>query len=173
MHYPVVIPRSMVRIRPVRFFMAGWPSGLRRQFKALVSSEARVRISLQSLFDPFPPWGMQKMRHPGIEPGPPRWQRGIITTRLMTHACLSMRFARSALDVESGTCRSKQKRSPVVTIHRTDMPGYGPAILPLSSAAAFPCSVAGLRRFTAHYQPRGPRLRANPAVDQGLGSDRS
>ena len=25
-----------------------------------------------------------KMRHPGIEPGPPRWQRGIITTRLMT-----------------------------------------------------------------------------------------
>ena len=26
-----------------------------------------------------------KMRHPGIEPGPPRWQRGIITTRLMTH----------------------------------------------------------------------------------------
>ena len=26
----------------------GWPSGLRRQFKALVSSEARVRISSQS-----------------------------------------------------------------------------------------------------------------------------
>jgi hypothetical protein len=25
-----------------------------------------------------------EMRHPGIEPGPPRWQRGIITTRLMT-----------------------------------------------------------------------------------------
>ena len=117
--------------------------------------------------------GWRTVRHPGIEPGPPRWQRGIITTRLMTHACLSMRFARSALDVESGTCGSKQKRSPVVTIHRTDMPGYGPAILPLSSAAAFPCSVAGLRRFTAHYQPRGPRLRANPAVDQGLGSDRS
>ena len=52
MHYPVVIPRSMVRIRPVRVTpVAGWPSGLRRQFKALVSSEARVRISLQSLFD--------------------------------------------------------------------------------------------------------------------------
>ena len=29
------------------------------------------------------------MRHPGIEPGPPRWQRGIITTRLMT---LAFRF---------------------------------------------------------------------------------
>ena len=28
----------------------GWPSGLRRQFKALVSSEAWVRIPLQSLF---------------------------------------------------------------------------------------------------------------------------
>ena len=83
-----------------------------------------------------------------------------------------MRFARPALDVES-SARESKKRSPVVTIHRTDMPGYGPAILPLSSAAAFPCSVAGLRRFTAHYQPRGPRLRANPAVDQGLGSDRS
>ena len=25
----------------------------------------------------------EKMRHPGIEPGPPRWQRGIIATRLM------------------------------------------------------------------------------------------
>ena len=25
------------------------------------------------------------MRHPGIEPGPPRWQRGIIATRLMAH----------------------------------------------------------------------------------------
>ena len=23
------------------------------------------------------------MRHPGVEPGPPRWQRGIITARLM------------------------------------------------------------------------------------------
>ena len=65
-----------------------------------------------------------------------------------------------------------QKRSPGVTTHRTDLPGYGPAILPLSTAAAFPCSVAGLRRFTAHYQPRGPRLRANPAVDHRLGSDR-
>ena len=29
----------------------GWPSGLRRQFKALVSSEAWVRIPLQSLFE--------------------------------------------------------------------------------------------------------------------------
>ena len=47
-----VIPRSMVRIRPVRFPLAEWPSGLRRWFKAPVSSEARVRISLQSLFCP-------------------------------------------------------------------------------------------------------------------------
>ena len=30
--------------------MIGWPSGLRRQFKALVSSGARVRISSQSFF---------------------------------------------------------------------------------------------------------------------------
>ena len=28
--------------------------------------------------------GQKQLRHPGIEPGPPRWQRGIITTRLMT-----------------------------------------------------------------------------------------
>ena len=53
-----VIPRSLVRIRPVRFFcmhrtytymiyMVGWPSGLRRQVKALISSEARVRIPSQ------------------------------------------------------------------------------------------------------------------------------
>ena len=26
----------------------------------------------------------QKVRHPGVEPGPPRWQREIITARLMT-----------------------------------------------------------------------------------------
>ena len=50
----VVIPRSMVRIRPVRLIVAGWPSGLRRWFKAPVSSEARVRISHQSLF--WLPW---------------------------------------------------------------------------------------------------------------------
>ena len=25
------------------------------------------------------------MRHPGVEPGPPRWQRGIIAARLMAH----------------------------------------------------------------------------------------
>ena len=25
-----------------------------------------------------------KVRHPGVEPGPPRWQREIITARLMT-----------------------------------------------------------------------------------------
>ena len=24
-----------------------------------------------------------RLRHPGVEPGPPRWQRGIITARLM------------------------------------------------------------------------------------------
>ena len=49
-NYTAVIPRSMVRIRPVRLSLAEWPSGLRRWFKAPVSSEARVRISLQSLF---------------------------------------------------------------------------------------------------------------------------
>lgn len=42
----VVIPRSLVRVRPVRF-LVGWPSGLRRQVKALVSSEAWVQIPLQ------------------------------------------------------------------------------------------------------------------------------
>ncbi len=58
------IPRSLVRVRPVRIwvglpiclflmvdniYMVGWPSGLRRQVKALVSSEARVRIPPQPL----------------------------------------------------------------------------------------------------------------------------
>ena len=28
---------------------------------------------------------VKTLRHPGIEPGPSRWQRDIITTRLMTH----------------------------------------------------------------------------------------
>ena len=35
------------------FNVVGWPSGLRRQFKALVSSEAWVRIPLQSKFSVF------------------------------------------------------------------------------------------------------------------------
>ena len=40
------------REREIKFhgISVGWPSGLRRQFKALVSSEAWVRIPLQSLF---------------------------------------------------------------------------------------------------------------------------
>ena len=43
------IPRSLVRIRPVRQnCVVEWPSGLRRQVKALISSEARVQIPLQS-----------------------------------------------------------------------------------------------------------------------------
>ena len=41
------IPRSVVRVCPVRY-LVGWPSGLRRWFKAPVSSDARVRISPQS-----------------------------------------------------------------------------------------------------------------------------
>ena len=43
----VDIPRSLVRIQLERFRVV-WPSGLWRQFKALVSSEARVRISSQT-----------------------------------------------------------------------------------------------------------------------------
>ena len=51
-----VIPRSLVRIRPVRYLqliLVGWPSGLRRQVKALISSEARVRIPSQPLCNNF------------------------------------------------------------------------------------------------------------------------
>ena len=46
-----VIVYIMVLIHACR--MAGWPSGLRRWFKAPVSSEARVRISLLSNFQDF------------------------------------------------------------------------------------------------------------------------
>ena len=79
------IPRSLVRFRPsrapivqwseylvanevagVRFpvgaVLVGWPSGLRRQFKALVSSEAWVRIPLQSHF--FGACAFQKVARP-------------------------------------------------------------------------------------------------------------
>ena len=34
---------------------------------------------------------IKKLRHPGVEPGPPRWQRGIITARLMAHMVLRVR----------------------------------------------------------------------------------
>ena len=30
----------------------------------------------------------KNVRHPGVEPGPPRWQRGIITARLMARVCV-------------------------------------------------------------------------------------
>ncbi len=47
----IVIPRSLVRIQLVRHavnnILVEWPSGLRRQVKALISSEARVRIPSQ------------------------------------------------------------------------------------------------------------------------------
>ena len=67
----------MVRIRPVRVtHVAGWPSGLRRQFKALVSSEARVRISLQSLFD-----ANQRGGGKGVPPYPPYADRKICVIR--------------------------------------------------------------------------------------------
>ena len=48
--FTAVIPRSMVRIRPVRLPLAEWPSGLRRWFKAPVSSGAWVRIPLRTPF---------------------------------------------------------------------------------------------------------------------------
>ena len=50
---PAAIPRSVVRVHPGRPFFAelvfGWPSGLRRWFKAPVSSGAWVRIPLRTL----------------------------------------------------------------------------------------------------------------------------
>ena len=50
----IVIPRSLVRIQLARDstyikILVEWPSGLRRQVKALISSEARVRIPSQPL----------------------------------------------------------------------------------------------------------------------------
>ena len=47
----IVIPRSLVRIQLVRHanILVEWPSGLRRQVKALISSEARVRIPSQPM----------------------------------------------------------------------------------------------------------------------------
>ena len=50
--------------------LVGWPSGPRRQFKALVSSEAGVRIPLQSFFYFLCPV-FAKMLTAGIEPAIP------------------------------------------------------------------------------------------------------
>ena len=102
------------------------------------------------------------MRHPGIEPGPPRWQRGIITTRLMT-LWLGSETGRwhSGRPGRLGGSRS-QKRSPAVATPRTDLHGFGSAVLPLTAAGAFPCSVAGLRRFTPHYATTRPTPARKP-----------
>ena len=32
------------------------------------------------------------MRHPGIEPGPHRWQRRILTTELMAHIFIIIKY---------------------------------------------------------------------------------
>ncbi len=72
-----VIPRSMVRIRPVRLYLAEWPSGLRRWFKAPVSSEAWVRTPLQSVLEVLRSGGLAQSvecvvsndEAPGSKPG--------------------------------------------------------------------------------------------------------
>ena len=41
------------------------------------------------------------MRHPGVEPGPPRWQRGIIAARLMAHLIGRIRTIDLGITAES------------------------------------------------------------------------
>ena len=45
---PTILPGALQEQQAVAGKAVGWPSGLRRQFQALVSSEAWVRIPLQS-----------------------------------------------------------------------------------------------------------------------------
>ena len=65
-----------------------WPSGLRRSTQVRVSSEAWVRTPPEPFFFTKKNFfsTIKKVRHPGVEPGPPRWQRGIIAARLMAQS---------------------------------------------------------------------------------------
>ena len=59
------------------------------------------------------------MRHPGIEPGPPRWQRGIITTRLMTLDSWQKR-GQGGLEPPTSRTRSENHTSrPLALSHAT------------------------------------------------------
>ena len=61
----------------------------------------------------------RNMRHPGIEPGPPRWQRGIITTRLMTPYLTRSRGRRQSLANRSQTEASQSEPKTVPGGHHT------------------------------------------------------
>ena len=52
LHYKTILRKTQMSLKEFNDMadMFGWPSGLRRQLKALFSSEARVRTPLRSLF---------------------------------------------------------------------------------------------------------------------------
>ena len=54
------------------------------QKKSLPSPEIESGTFRSSVWR-SPNWATTAVRHPGVEPGPPRWQRGIIAARLMAH----------------------------------------------------------------------------------------
>ena len=104
----IVIPRSLVRVQLARCVkirtrkMVGWPSGLRRQVKALISSEARVQI-------PSQPFGVfvcdtHTHTHTHTHTRPWRnWQRvGFQTRRLGVQIPLASRTHTKAGDAHSG-----------------------------------------------------------------------
>ena len=62
------------------------------------------------------------MRHPGIEPGPPRWQRGIITTRLMTPISYNKRGQGG---IEPPTSRTRSENHATRPLTRIAMPTKG------------------------------------------------
>ena len=75
------------------------------------------------------------MRHPGVEPGPPRWQREIITARLMTllrHLQDSNLRGRSPVDFES-TALTTRPRCPPSVPKEVENPGFDPGASCLQS----------------------------------------
>jgi hypothetical protein len=57
--------------------------------------EPRGRVAGNRTPKGIEPQRKEKVRHRGIEPRPPRWQRGIITTRLMTRGLGNSRHHRA------------------------------------------------------------------------------
>ena len=114
------------------------------------------------------------VRLPGIEPGPSRWQRDIITTRLKAHIsegrylisdCFvspqGLRAPKKLLVGESnpGRLRDRQK---CYQLHQRGEEGTT-GIEPVTAGSAIPCSTAELSTLLR----MGARGRTRPGTDPG------
>ena len=107
------------------------------------------------------------MRHPGIEPGPPRWQRGIITTRLMTRPL----HAKSGAKGDSNP-RPLAPEARIIPLDHWPAPvAHGQKVTsgfePLTTGSAILCSATELRNHSIEKESRQPDSNRRPLPYEG------